>query len=50
VDGPGYPVGFVATLAYPYFVELSVPEYLNGKPQTGGGAWGQFQPELLPAW
>lgn len=30
-DGPAYPIGFYASLIYPYFVELSYPAIVSGE-------------------
>jgi hypothetical protein len=49
-SGPRYQVGFLAALVYPYFVELSAPEYMDGKPVAAGTGWPQAQPELSTAW
>lgn len=42
-QGPRYPIGFVAALTYPYFVELTGPELIESGPGPAAG-WVSAQP------
>lgn len=48
-SGLNYHVGFMAALVFPYFVELSTPEYLDGR-RVVPTAWPDIQRDLSPAW